>query len=642
VRPAPRLEVARDQYRIGVAADLVQAEERLTPIVDMLLGHVVVVRDLETARHLLRRRARAARTEAGRTSDAERGGWQAVTLLGEVLRSSGSITGGETQSQAQGQVLSREREWRELPRQVESAQVHHEALERALDKAQATEERLSQKVDTVAARRQEIEQALLRAQGDRRDVERDAAQIAQQIAWHQGLSAQLEDELQEIDAAESSLQSTLADLEAEAAAAERRTADLRALLEELRGEVLYQQLSEARTAEAIARGTWEHRRTALEGLRDSAAQLEAQMEAKSQRIRDIENEQTSLAEQIAKHTSREAVIQGWLTSLAQKIDPAEEEALQIESERDQLLEQEGSLRSRLREAESNHAQALLAKSRQEDRLERLRQQIMDDFGLVEMEPMEGVPEQPPLPLGELVSALPTIETLPEGLEEEIQQIKAQLRRIGPTNPGAPEEYGETLDRYTFLTTQATDLEEAARSLRQVISELDDVMRREFHATFDAIATRFEESFARLFGGGTARLVLTDPSDVHSTGIDIVARPPGKRQQALALLSGGERALTAAALIFSILEASPPPFCVLDEVDAMLDEANIKRFRQALEALAQDTQCIVITHNRGTIQAANTLYGVSMGDDSVSQVVSLQLDGDRIARPDGSTVEMKTG
>ena len=133
--------------------------------------------------------------------------------------------------------------------------------------------------------------------------------------------------------------------------------------------------------------------------------------------------------------------------------------------------------------------------------------------------------------------------------------------------------------------------------------------------------------------------VTDPENLTDTGIDITARPPGKRPQSLSMLSGGERSLTAVALIFALLEVSPPPFCILDEVDAMLDEVNVKRFRSALETLSERTQFIVITHNRGTIQAADTIYGVSMGEDSVSQVVALRLDGDRIVAPDDSTVDV---
>jgi chromosome segregation protein len=403
--------------------------------------------------------------------------------------------------------------------------------------------------------------------------------------------------------------------------------------------VLYQHLSEARTAVAVAHGRWEHRQSGLDALREGQVQLEVQVEAKRQRFAELEQEQSSLSEQIGGQVSREAVIQGWLASLTQKIEPAEAEVAQLENDRDDLEQEEASLRTRLREAENGYSQSLLALSRQEDRLERLRRQIMDDFGLVEMEPTEGLVEQPPLPLGEMVSALPVVETLPEGLEQEIHQIKAQLRRMGAVNPNAPDEYAEVLDRYNFLTTQAADLDEAARSLREVIAELDELMRREFLETYKEVAARFKENFTQLFGGGTARLVLTDPDDVSLTGVEIITRPPGKRQQTLALLSGGERSLAAVALIFALLEVSPPPFCILDEVDAMLDETNVKRFRSALVELSQHTQFIVITHNRGTIQAADTIYGVSMGEDSVSQIVSLRLEGERIAAPDGTTVEV---
>ena len=147
----------------------------------------------------------------------------------------------------------------------------------------------------------------------------------------------------------------------------------------------------------------------------------------------------------------------------------------------------------------------------------------------------------------------------------------------------------------------------------------------FRTTFQALEAAFATRFEQLFGGGFARLSMTDPTDLGTTGIEIVARPPGKKPQALAMLSGGERALTAVALLFAMLEVRPVPFCVLDEVDAALDEANIGRFADALRSLADQTQFIVITHNRGTIEAADALYGVTVGDDSVSRVISLRLD-----------------
>jgi chromosome segregation protein len=255
----------------------------------------------------------------------------------------------------------------------------------------------------------------------------------------------------------------------------------------------------------------------------------------------------------------------------------------------------------------------------------LRQQIESDLGLVELDMGDDLSGQPLLPLGPLVSSLPEVETLPQGLEEQINALKRRLRRLEPINPDAPAEYTELNQRHEFLSSQAHDLEQAMIDLRQVIDELDEVMEREFRRTYDTIAREFRTYFEKLFGGGSARLQLTDPDDLMTTGIDIVARPPGKRQQGLALLSGGERALTAAALVFAILTASPTPFCVLDEVDAALDEANVGRFRSVLRSLAHETQFVIITHNRYTIEFADIVYGISMNADGTSCVISRRLN-----------------
>jgi chromosome segregation protein len=170
-----------------------------------------------------------------------------------------------------------------------------------------------------------------------------------------------------------------------------------------------------------------------------------------------------------------------------------------------------------------------------------------------------------------------------------------------------------------------DLQEASEDVKRVIAELDEIMQIEFCNTFEAVAEEFHKIFGRLFGGGSARLILTDPNDLTNTGIDIEARLPGRREQGLSLLSGGERSLTAVALVFSLLRVSPTPFCVLDEVDAMLDEANVGRFRGLLRELSETTQFIMITHNRATVQVADVIYGVTMGRDSTSQILSLKVD-----------------
>ena len=205
------------------------------------------------------------------------------------------------------------------------------------------------------------------------------------------------------------------------------------------------------------------------------------------------------------------------------------------------------------------------------------------------------------------------------------QLRRRFHELGAVNPYAVDEYAAVKARLEALEAQASDLRTAITTTRDLIVELDTMIGDRFQTTFRALEAAFATRFEQLFGGGFARLSLTDPSDVGSSGIEIVARPPGKKPQALAMLSGGERALTAVALLFAMLEVRPVPFCVLDEVDAALDEANIGRFADALRSLAHRTQFIVITHNRGTIEAADALYGVTAGDDSVSRVISLRLD-----------------
>jgi chromosome segregation protein len=231
-----------------------------------------------------------------------------------------------------------------------------------------------------------------------------------------------------------------------------------------------------------------------------------------------------------------------------------------------------------------------------------------------------------------LGALPVIAE-PQAVEPipppRIEALRARLRRMGPVNALAPAEYATLLERHDFLQTQMEDVRAAVTTLREAISDLDVTMDERFSATFEGIAREFGAAFTRLFGGGSARLELVGaendggPERGARRGVEIIAQPPGKRQLHLQLLSGGERALTAAALLFAILKHRPRPFCIMDEVDAALDEANVVRFREALLELAAGTQFVVVTHNRGTVEVADTLYGVSMGDDGGSRVLSLR-------------------
>jgi chromosome segregation protein len=227
------------------------------------------------------------------------------------------------------------------------------------------------------------------------------------------------------------------------------------------------------------------------------------------------------------------------------------------------------------------------------------------------------------------------ETQLRKLRRRVDSLRSRLKSLGGSDPDAPRQYEETRTRFEFLTAQIADMDSAALHLRTIIAQLDATMARQFESTFEAVNARFQEHFTTLFNGGHARLELLAPKSEDDgeapveassmpAGVEVIVQPPGKKVQDLSLLSGGERALVSAALLFALLEINPPPFCLLDEVDAALDAANVMRFCQILKLLAEQTQFIVITHNQVTMTHADVIYGVEMGGESYSRVVSLRL------------------
>jgi chromosome segregation protein len=322
---------------------------------------------------------------------------------------------------------------------------------------------------------------------------------------------------------------------------------------------------------------------------------------------------------------REASLHTQIEELRVFIDPAESDLESAEQEESRLQEAEAHAQRTLANAERSLGQVQLEQLRKQEALDNLRDKITDDFGLVMFEYAQDVSGPVPLPFEGMVEELPVVTEVSPELEGQLAQHRTHLRRMGPINPEAKQEFDTESERYAFMKTQVEDLRKAEQDLRHVIAELDELTRQEFSKTFDAVDKQFRAMFTRLFGGGSARLALTDPDNLVETGIEIEARLPGRREQGLALLSGGERSLTAVALVFALLKVSPTPVCVMDEVDAMLDEANVGRFRDLLQELSRDTQFIVITHNRNTVQAADVIYGITMGRDSASQVISLRLD-----------------
>jgi chromosome segregation protein len=608
-------------------------------------------------------------------------GWIAVTRDGGTVVSDVAVTFGAGES-----VLERRAEARRLAQEVEAleadaAALRDEAVRMAAAAVEASDEaeiaraeesraggarRAAEEAERLAARQLETavrEASWQEAQADRLRAELERARLAASAA-----------EADPADAADAGDPASVTEVDAEdgsaLAAWEARATELRARRD---------RLAEEAAAHETERREAENRRARAEAstvmAEERTARADREVAALGERERGLTEERDALRAEIAATTAREAATHVALADV-QATDALDRDRL-AGAERDAASARE-HLRGadgRLRAADHVELEARLG-------LEALHEGVvvelagLGELGIARLATLAGVaPDGPVRPTGREVGPPRTTAATGsdldgagigttiaddsdqaggEAISDEVAALEAvialvtpmwaaerpaapppsparlgQLRRrfheLGAVNPFAVDEYAALKARLETLETQASDLGTAIVRTRDLIVELDTMIADRFRTTFEALEAAFATRFEQLFGGGFARLSLTDPADLGSTGIDIVARPPGKKAQALAMLSGGERALTAVALLFAMLEVRPVPFCVLDEVDAALDEANIGRFADALRSLAHQTQFIVITHNRGTIEAADALYGVTVGDDSISRVISLRLD-----------------
>ncbi len=380
--------------------------------------------------------------------------------------------------------------------------------------------------------------------------------------------------------------------------------------------------------EAYRKATERSLNSARSGMEERLRQLEMvkqNLHNLSKRQQEAERQISEVDGSIADLKSKEQECNQQQNEILAKIQPLMQAIEAADSQFEGLNSEVQELQRILLSQEQSFAQVRIALTRQQERFDAMRGKIEGAFGLVAFEYEEDMSGQPPLPLDGMVETLPNIQQIPPDLEENIKRYRQQLRRLGPVNQESRAEYEQVKERYHFMQEQIADLLRAEADILELIQQLDQTIRKDFLRTYEAVAEEFKNIFMRLFKGGSARLFLTDSDDIANAGIEIEARLPGKRTQGLSLLSGGERSLTAVALIFALLKVSPTPFCVLDEVDAMLDEANVGRFQEILRELSQNTQFIIVTHNRNTVQVADIIYGVTLGRDSTSQVMSLKLE-----------------
>ena len=602
-RPAPR-ELQNAAGVHGIAAELVRSADDVGPVVRALLGRIVIVDDLPSARQVLA---------------ALPNGWSTVTLAGEIARSGGSVTGGSAVRESG--VLGRERELRELPQEIAALAKHRVT-------AQEQQSRIAAGIQTQIDERGRIESDRTGLIAQRRER---AGQRDRLITWLRDLRNQRE-------AAEGRI----------TAVASSRNEHERAIAAiELRQTELAGTIASAREAHADALAAIEAHLTTVTGDDDALGEAQQTLAALDERVRaerrresSLKIQQQALADEMALRTQRVAELDREREALATQLSRLEQDFARLQESHAGASDEQGPLLVTVREAES--AQQLI-----EQRMEMTRQELLQrerdlgqrglvveraraELAAIHQRILDDLEDISP---AELLEATPETVFAADGsmldddhqiVEREISRLRDRLRRVGYVGGDIVTEFEQEAAHHLFLRDQLVDVQAAASSLRQLLAELHETMSTRFAATFARVATEFTKSFVTLFGGGTARLVLTADDEGAPGGIDIVAQPPGKRLQGLALLSGGERSLTAVALLFAILRVNPSPFLLLDEVDAALDEANVVRFRDELRTLASETQAIVITHNRGTVEIADTLYGITMGGDGVSQVLSLRL------------------
>ena len=577
-----------------LASSLVQADARYDNIVSNLLGRIIVVEDINEA-------SRVARDNGFRS--------RVVTMDGQVINAGGSFTGGSVQRSAG--LFTRKQEMEEL--RIRAAKLQKDCLA-----AQEKTDQCKEQVDALQAELTATASEQITAANDRVRAEAEQKRL-------EAAAAQLETarnaRRQEID----TLQAALADSRAKAEDAAKLQAELTAKIDRRTAEM-------SRIAEgddsfltrqnALAQDLSAKRLEQVTRQKDAELAY-SQIAALEQRARDAAARRASLEESVAALAARSDACRAEIADIRQTRADSQTTIAQREAEIREATQKR--LARQQAETETLARARTAADSREEMSREMAR--LAERKAAAESEYDQTVAklwDEYQLSVSQAEALCVEFDSLP-ALRAQVADLRGKIRALGSVNVSAIEEYKEVKARYDALVTQVTDVEESRNELSRMISKLSAQMREIFTDSFRAINENFGRVFAELFGGGEASLMLEDESDVLSSGIGIRVAPPGKVIKNLEALSGGEQALVAISIYFAILAVNPAPFCILDEIEAALDDANVVRFAQYLRRVSDKTQFIVITHRRGTMEAANVLYGVTMQEDGVSKLLKLDLE-----------------
>ncbi|MUK89944.1 chromosome segregation protein SMC [Ornithinibacillus sp. L9] len=579
---------------IGVASELVSTTDKYKRAIDHLMGHVVITKTLKDANEIAKLVNRKYRI---------------VTLDGDVVNPGGSMSGG-AQKKTNQSLFTREKDLQELTNKLEDFQ------QKAINFEQQVNEQKRQNVDKenkLATLEQDLNDKQITLQQVRtayNEVEMKLNSLDENLSMYDQDKQQFNQERDQLENRDRDITEKLSHIEAKLSTIQeeinvltKQETEFKENQEQLQNELHQKQVSLAEQEERTR------------NQRDKTNTLQAQLQELDEQLtiytKDLDE---LLAMKHSDETEEEinASIQGTKAE-KESITTSIQDLRSERTKRTQLMQdQERELKQ-----ESKHHQTLSQAIQQKEvKANRLDVELENRLSLLQTEYT--------ITYEKAKQVYKQVEDIDEA-KSKVKEIKWSIEQLGTVNLGAIDEFERISERYSFLTEQKNDLVDAKETLYSVIAEMDAEMEKLFDETFTQIKEEFAIVFKELFGGGRAELKLTDPKSLLDTGVDIIAQPPGKKLQNLGLLSGGERALTAIALLFAILRVRPVPFCVLDEVEAALDEANVVRFAKYVKMYSENTQFIVITHRKGTMEEADVLYGVTMQESGVSRLVSVRLE-----------------
>ncbi|WP_028273049.1 chromosome segregation protein SMC [Atopococcus tabaci] len=592
--PEASLEQVKSQRGfLGVASDLITFDKKVSGVMGNLLGNTLVAEDLPSAVNI-------AKLVNHR--------YRIVSLDGDVMNAGGSMTGGARKKSSSINLFSQKNELAQLNTQIKKMEqtledketelgnlkrtcgkqaLELEELKEAGEQKRWQERQLTSEIESLEEKKNQLEKQLTASRYELADatqeIESDTARMTK-------VSEQAEKVRHQIDSLKQEMETVTAkweDREKEKERIDQEMRTLQAALSSIKEEA-------AGTRKELAVLKKQHERVTTE-IDDASRTL--QVASSPAPVKTKEETQAELAQLTKEKEQLEAKQE----ELKVEKDKVERQLEQAEA----ALTQQQNTKQSLQTLQSTSEVEV---NRKEVQLDHLLDYLREEYAIS----FEEARNQEPL-------GIPFDEA-----KKKVQLLKKGIEELGHVNLGAIEDYEKVSSRWEFLTKQQTDLLEAKDSLHETMNDMDQEVSRRFKETFDLIKERFSVVFPKMFGGGKAELILTDPDDLLHSGVDIVAQPPGKKLQHLSLLSGGERALTAISLLFSIIQVRPIPFCILDEAEAALDEANVIRFGRYLHTFEEDIQFIVITHRKGTMEEADTLYGVTMQERGVSHLVSVRL------------------